>query len=181
VSVQTTKLMTAEELLAMPDDGSRRYELVDGELIAMSPAGLKHSEIALFIGSHLLQHVLAHRLGKAYGADAGFIIRRDPDTVLAPDVSFIRQERVPVDEGFFPGPPHLAVEVVSPSDRLREVEAKVRTYLSAGTEMVIVVNPRNQTATVTTPAGETHLTIEDALDGGDVVPGWILPLRELFR
>lgn len=176
-----TKLMTADELLAMPDDGAHRYELVDGELIEMSPSSPRHSNIALVIGAHLLRYVTDHRLGTAYGADCGFIIRRNPDTVLAPDASFVRIERAVDSDGFFPGTPDLAVEVISPNDTYGEVDRKVATYLTAGTSLVIVVNPRNRTATITSPAGSRLVTIAEAITGGDVVPGWELPMRELFK
>jgi len=175
-----TRLITAEELLAMPR-GGQRYELVDGELIAMSPSGADHGDIALTIGAHLKQHVHSHRLGKAYAAETGFLIGRNPDTVRAPDAAFVRNERVVRVATFFPGPPDLAVEVLSPSDTASEVESKVRQWLDAGTRMVVVVDPETQTATVHTPLTTRRLAIDDTLDGGDVVPGWSLPLREVFE
>jgi Uma2 family endonuclease len=175
-----TKLMTADELLAMPDDGFHRYELVRGELLTMSPAGAKHSRIALRIAVHLANYVADKGLGQVFGADTGFVISRDPDTVRAPDASFVRAERYVDVEEFFPGPPDLAVEVISPSDRYTEVDAKVSEYLDAGTRMVIVIHPAKKTATVTTRAGSSRLTINDTLTGADVVPGWSLPMRELF-
>jgi Uma2 family endonuclease len=175
-----SRLMTADELLAMTDDASRKYELVDGELIRMSPSGATHSNIALYIGGHLIMYVQSRRLGRAYGADGGFMLRRNPDTVLSPDASFVRAERVVVSDGFFPGPPDLAVEVISPSDTYGEVDRKVERYLAAGTQRVIVVNPRNKTATITTPDGSQVITIDGSITGADVVPGWSLPMRELF-
>jgi Uma2 family endonuclease len=81
---------------------------------------------------------------------------------------------------YFPGTPDLAVEVLSPNDRASEVEAKVRHWLRSGTRMVMVVDPETQTATVHTSTTTVRLSANDALDGGDVVPGWKLPLRELF-
>ncbi len=176
-----TRLMTADELLAMPDDGAHRYELVRGELITMSPAGTDHGDISMEIGSSLRQFVKTHRLGKVYSADTGFLVSRNPDTVRAPDASFVAAARVVSTEKYFPGPPDLAVEVISPHDSYAEIEEKVGEYLAAGTRMVIVVNPRTRTAIESTPAGITKLTIDDTLTGGDVVPGWSLPLRELFE
>jgi Uma2 family endonuclease len=173
--------MTADELLAMPDDGTHRYELVKGELIAMSPSGELHSRIAARIHTHLGAHVRQHKLGETYIADGGFVLFRDPDTVRAPDVAFVRAERLVSADTFIPGPPDLAVEVVSPGDLFSEVNAKVLEYLRSGTRMVIVVDPRKQIAMVRTPHGANDLTVDDTLTGGDVVPGWSLPLRGLFE
>ena len=181
MSVQTTKLMTADELLAMPDDGAHRYELVDGELITMSPTGARSSNIAARIARHLGNYADAHDLGEIYNADGGFVLSRNPDTVLSPDVSFVKRERfVDVDE-FFPGYPDLAIEVLSPTDRRRDIEAKVERYLATGTRVVIVVDPRKRTARITTTAGTASVDMDGALSAGDVVPGWSLPMRELFR
>ena len=179
----TTKLMTAEELLEMPDDGFR-YELVRGELVKMPPAGHMSSFREMLIGSHLTVYVRENRLGRAYGASGGFRLESDPDTVLAPDAAFVRQERVEAvgdGDGFFPGAPDLAVEVISPSDRYTEVDEKVAEWLAAGTSMVVVVNPRNRTVRVHRPTTDSVLlTEEDTLDGGDVVPGWEMPVADIF-
>lgn len=126
----------------------------------------------------------AHRIGVMATAEASYRLSADPDTVRVPDVSFVRQERV--DEigdptGFWPGAPDLAFEVVSPNDRYSEVHAKVDEYLAAGTPMVVLVDPQNREVTVFRPAaGRIELTEDDVLDGEDVVPGWKLPVREIF-
>jgi len=174
------RLMTAEELLEMPDDGNR-HELVNGELLTMTPAGEEHGGIGLAIAARLWNHVQTHRLGKAYNADTGFVLRSSPDTVRAPDAAFVRADRVVHLQQYFPGAPDLAVEVISPNDRYTEVEEKVREYLAAGSRMVVVIDPRRHTAIVHTPAATQRLSIDDTLDGADVVPGWRLPLRELFE
>ena len=174
-------VMTAQDLLRMPDDGMR-HELVNGELITMAPAGEEHGDLSMAIGSVLRQYVRERGLGKVYSADTGFVLTHDPDTVRAPDASFVRAERVRRRKDFIDGAPDLAIEVISPSDTYSEVDEKVREYLGAGTEMVIVVDPRKRTATVHMRAGSTqHLSIDDSLDGGEVVPGWRLPLREIFE
>src|SRR5215207_11004568 len=108
--------VTADELLWMPDDGLRR-ELVDGEVRVMTPAGHPHGDIAMRIGWRLASHIEMQGLGKAYAAETAFRIASNPDTVLAPDVSFVGLERVQAakgTEGPFPGAPDLALEVVSP-------------------------------------------------------------------
>lgn len=175
--------VTADELLRMPDDGLRR-ELVRGELRVMTPAGHDHGRVAMRIGSRLDRYVEANGLGVVYAAETGFRTESDPDSVRAPDVAFVRGERVEEaagSPGFFPGAPDLAVEVVSPGDSYGEVEEKVFDWLAAGCRMVVVVNPRKRSAAVYRSRTDiVLLTVDEALDGGDVVPGWMLPLRELF-
>ena len=178
----TTKLMTAEELLDMPDDGFR-YELVRGELRKMAPAGRVHGKRGNRVNYSLSAHVYENDLGEVYLAESGFHLEVDPDHVLAPDIAFVTRERedeFPDADGFFPGPPDLAIEVISPSDRYTEVADKVAEWLAAGTRMVVVVNPRNRTVQAHTPEGVTELTEADTLDGGDVVPGWRLPVADIF-
>lgn len=169
--------MTADELLRMPDDGSR-YELVRGELRKMSPSGAQHSAIGMRIGARLATYILARKLGEVYGADGGFRLERQPDTVLAADVAFVRAERFVDTAKFFEGPPDLAVEVISPSDTFTDVEEKTRRWLSAGTRVVVVVNPRTQSVFVYRESGIEQ--VNDVLAIEDVVPGWKLPLSDLF-
>lgn len=180
----TVQRMTAEELFRMPDDGFR-YELIRGELRRMSPAGHQHGRIAMNITLPLAQHVKGHRLGVVYAAETGFKLAADPDVVRAPDVAFVRQERVEETgntvEGYWPGAPDLAVEVVSPNDTYTAVEEKVCDWLDAGVRMVIVVNPRRRLVTVYRSLTQVVVLREhDTLDGGDVVPGWSLPVAEVF-
>jgi len=179
----TGKQMTAEELWRLPDDGMR-HELIHGELTTMSPGSSEHGRVAMRIGARLDWFVERHQLGRVYAAETGFLLARDPDLVRAPDAAFVRQERLTAaGEGmpYFPGAPDLAVEVVSPNDRPAAVEAKVSTWLAYGTRLVIVVYPRSRTARVHRP-GEPPRDLGDAdsIDGADVVPGWSLPLPELF-
>lgn len=172
--------MTADDLLAMPDDRSHRYELVKGELLTMSPAGFEHGLIGSRIQYSLSTYVTARGLGLVLNSSVGYVLSRNPDTVREPDVSFVAADRVVRTRKFFPGAPDLAVEVNSPDDSPRDIKAKVREYLAAGTRLVIVIDPDTETATMHTPTSTTHLTTDDTLSGGDVVPGWSLPLRELF-
>lgn len=176
-------LVTAEMLAALPDTGERT-ELVRGEVIAMSPAGAEHGAIAITIGAAMYDHVRRHRLGRVYAAETGFILSRNPDTVRAPDAAFVATERLADHarrSGFFDGAPDLAVEVVSPNDSYEDVEDKVRDYLNAGTRAVWVVNPRARTVTVYEPSLVARLlTAHDTLEGGDALPGFALPISELF-
>jgi len=175
---------TAEELLRLPDDGLR-YELVRGELKKMAPVGNEHGALAALFTGLLIAYVRAQKLGKVYAAETGFKISSNPDTVRAPDVAFISQQRLdeigPV-QGYWPGAPDLAVEVVSPSDLYTDVSEKVAEWLQAGSSMVVVVNPRTRQVLVhLSPTVVKVLGVGDTLGGGEVVPGWQLPLSELFE
>jgi Uma2 family endonuclease len=173
-----TSLMTAEELLQRPNDGLR-YELVRGELRKMSPTGFEHGDVESEISLSLRAHVKKHRLGKVVTGDVGFRIERNPDTVLGPDVAFVRSERVVRTRQFFEGPPDLAIEVVSPGDSYTEVEEKAADWLRGGTRAVIVVDPARRSARIHR-AGET-IDVTDAIAVDDIVPGWRLPLSEIFE
>lgn len=180
----TLQLVTANELFAMPDD-SFRYELVKGELRKTTPAGHHHGSIAIKITIPLGQYVENNHLGTVYAAETGFILSQNPDTVRAPDVAFVKADRVKEIQnktGYFPGAPDLAVEVLSPNDSYTEVEEKVMCWLDAGCQMVVVVNPQNRSVTVYRSRNEvTVLTESETLDGGDVVPGWQLPICQIFE
>ena len=181
--VATTALLTAEELAQLPAVESARHELVRGELVTMAPPGFGHGQDALAIGSRLRAHVRQHSGGHVV-VEAGFVLERDPDTVRAPDVAFVRHDRVPEGgvSGFFDGPPDLAVEVVSPSDTAAEVVEKVREYLDAGTRLVWVVERRTRTITVYRPDGTAQLlTAGDTLQGEDVVGGFSVRVEEIFE
>jgi Uma2 family endonuclease len=174
-------ITTAEQLWEAPDLGP--CELVRGELIMMTPAGYEHGRICGNLCFLLRRFVSQHRLGEVVTGEPGFVIARDPDTVRAPDVAFVRAERVPPagSRGFFQGAPDLAVEVLSPTDRAGEVLAKVRDWLASGSLAVWVVDPRTQTVSVYHGRSEvTILSAGDTLGGGEVLPGFSLPVAEVF-
>ena len=176
------RITTADELFNMPDDGYR-YELVRGELRKMAPTGGEHGWIESDINGSLIPYVKANNLGRTFGGNTGFFLERGPDHVRAPDVAFVRRERVEAigrQIRYWPEAPDLAIEVISPDDRYTEVNEKVADWLTAGTRMVVVVNPRNRTVNVHTPDNTVTLKIGDTLDGGDVVPGWQMPLTDIF-
>jgi Uma2 family endonuclease len=175
--------MTAEELFGLPDDGLR-HELVEGELRTMTPAGSEHGRVAARITARIVVHAEEHGLGEAYAAETGFVLRRDPDTVRAPDVAFVAFDRLPQGtvSGFGDLAPDLVVEVVSPSDRASEVSSKAAMWLDAGVRLVWVVDPQARLAAVHHPGGLVTVLREDGvLDGEDVLPGFRLPLSTLFR
>ena len=178
-----TETVTADELLAMPDDGFL-YELIRGELKRMSPAGSEHGAIGMRFVVILGSHVKSNGLGVVFGPDTGFRISSAPDTVRAPDVSFVRRERIPdagLPEGYWPGAPDLAVEVISPRDRYSEVEGKVREWLTAGASAVVVIDPRSRTVTrYSSPTELVRLLASDVLRLGDVVPGFECSVADLL-
>jgi Uma2 family endonuclease len=157
---------------------------VRGKLRTMPPAGSEHGYLALRIASRLERHVDANGLGRTYTAETGFKLASDPDTVRAPDAAFVSRERVEKAgrvEGYWPGAPDLAVEVVSPSDTHAQVVEKALAWLEAGCRMVLVVDPSRHTVTVYRSLRNIRILIEgDAVDGADVVPGWRLPVAEIF-
>ena len=180
--VQKT-LLNAEELLRLSTTG-RRYELVKGELFEMAPAGGRHGGVAMQIGTLLNTHVRAHRFGRVFAAETGFILRRNPDTVRAPDASFVAEDRLPEGElpiGYLELAPDLAVEVASPNDRPREIQEKVADWLRAGTRLVWVIYPATRSATV--HRSQDHfeeLSEDDSLHGENVIPEFACDLNELF-
>jgi Uma2 family endonuclease len=179
----TEQLMTADELLRMPDDGFR-YELVKGELRKMAPARHEHGRVAVRFTWRLAQHVETNNLGVVYAAETGFTLATNPDTVRAPDVAFVSRERL--DEakrasGFWPGAPDLAVEVVSPGDTYTEVEEKAIDWLAAGARMVLALNPRKRTVTVYRSLNDIVILNDEAtLDLDDVVPGFKILVKDIF-
>lgn len=183
MSAVLTKPMTADELLMMPDDGWR-HELVKGELIKMPPTGDEHGEVTVELTAPLHFHVKKNKLGKVYAAETGFKLESDPDTVRAPDIAFVRRERVEATgtlKGYRQGAPDLVVEVLSPSDTMKKVEAKVAQWLEAGARMVWVVSPKLRTVTVyRSLTNIVVLTEKDTLDGGDVVPDFQIRVAEIF-
>ncbi|MFN8634532.1 MAG: Uma2 family endonuclease [Chloroflexota bacterium] len=179
-----TKLMTADELFRLPDDGNR-HELVRGELRTMPPGGMEQGERSSVLDGSLGLHVRTHRLGRVFTNEPGFVLETNPDTVRAPDIAFIRRERIDqtgVPRGYYRGgAPDLAVEVISPNDLYTEVDEKVAEWLEHGTLVVFVVNPRRRVVAVHRPGRPVDiLGMDDTLTAEDVVPGWSLAVRDLF-
>ncbi|MBO9404490.1 MAG: Uma2 family endonuclease [Thermomicrobium sp.] len=181
---QRERLLTAEDLEGLPEQPGVRYELDEGKLVEMPGAGGIHAAIVVRLVLLLHQFVTSRRLGFVFGDGLGYILRRNPDTVRIPDVSVVRRERVPaagIPEGFWPGAPDLAVEIVSPHDRAEEVHERVRDYLGAGVRLVWVLWPKSRTVTVYWPDGTAReLGPDEKLTGGDVLPGFEMTVSDLF-
>lgn len=177
--------MRAEDLLSLPADG-KTYELVQGELMIMVPAGARHGKIAGRLLYLLAEYVYRHNLGAVYAAETGFLIAREPDTVRAADVAFVAQDRLPPEgeepDGYRELAPDLVVEVASPYDSATYLQAKVTDWLAAGVRRVWVVYPDTRTITVYDPSGRAAILREDdVLDGEDALPGFRCTVKEVFR
>ena len=184
----TTRLITADELEDMPHRDEHgndcRLELIRGELKVMSPTKPLHGIVCARLTVKLGSFVEEHDLGETFGAETGFVVERDPDSVLGTDAAFVSHERLATVENFdkfFPFAPDLAVEVLSPGNTAREIEEKIAFYFGAGARAVWVFNPKKRTAAVyTSPSEFRTLSERDTLDGGDVLPGFELELSKLF-
>jgi Uma2 family endonuclease len=180
-------VVTAEELLRMPRSDAYvdyDFELVRGELVRVTPAGREHGVLSVFLAYELTTFVRRRSLGRVYADGVGYILARNPDTVRGPDVSFVsrtREAALKAVRGFIPGAPDLAVEVRSPDNSLADLVVKADEYLAAGTRLVWIVDPRPRTVEVRRPGlpGAT-LSGDAVLDGGEVLPGFSLPLSRLF-
>jgi Uma2 family endonuclease len=143
-------------------------------------------KVALNIGAAIQTFAKQHQLGTAFAAETGFIVRTPQgESVLAPDAAFICRERLPQGEfpaGFCTVIPDLVVEVVSPSDSYADMRQKVDEWLAAGVSMVWVVDPQRRAVEIWQP-GETpqNLGEQDLLLGDPILPGFQLPVKELFE
>jgi Uma2 family endonuclease len=177
------KKWTEADLLALPkEDG--KYELVDGELVLMPPAGYEHGGYAYNIGGALHHHVRLKRLGRIVDGQTGFWMKSG--NLRSPDVSFISKERerqlVRDKKGFFNGAPNLAIEVFSPTERASQIRGKIKDYFETGTEMVCVVYPKTKTIHVYRNENDSIvLKMGDTLDCADIVPGFSMKLTDIFE
>ncbi len=176
--------ITADELLKMPR-GKLRYELIRGRLLTMSPAGSEHGVVTMRLSLIIGQFIAAQNLGVVFGAETGFVLEHDPDTVRAPDIAFLRLNQIPdggIPQGYWPGAPDLAVEVVSPNDTVRGVEEKAAAWIQFGARGVWIVNPRSKTVTVyDSDRASRVIGGGDVLDGGEILPGFHCLIADIFR
>ncbi len=177
----STRTQSIEELadVVLPE----HWEMVNGEVVALNPSSGRSARIGGRVYALFLRHGEEAGLGWAYPADAGFLLFEDRQTVRSPDAAFIVRDRLASEaEGFVPIAPDLAVEVLSPSDRMADALAKVAMYIAAGVRLVWLVDPATQTITIFSPdAPPTKLSGDDILDGGDILPGFSVPVAEFFE
>ena len=178
----TAPLLTAEDLLKanIPD---KRTELVRGRLVVREPASWRHGAVTMNLTARLVQHVELTGAGQLLATETGFTLFRGPDTVRAPDIAFVRRERVPTDTAAFPDlAPDLVVEVLSPDDRPGETLAKVADWLEAGAQVVWVIDPERRIARIYRQDGtESVLEETDPLVGEDVLPGFRCRLTSILQ
>ncbi len=178
----SNKLITADELLKMGDIG--RCELIYGELVMMSPAGAEHGMVVARFNRYLSEFVEERKLGFAFGAETGFKLSSDPDTVRGPDASYVRRQRVKgkLTKKFFDGAPDLAVEVMSPDDTKREVADTKNAWLAHGATSVWIADPDTQTVVVH-HSGEKPAVFSrgEKLTDERVLPGFTLEVDRIFK
>lgn len=184
MSIVEKKPITAEEFFLMPDPADGTFlELVRGEIVAMPGPGVEHGEVQGNVYFRIKQFLQTNNLGRVV-TESGVLIERGPDTVRGPDVSYYSKERLPLDKrvvGYHDQPPDLCVEVVSPSNSLRQLKGKVKEYLFAGVRLVWIVDPEDRTVTVIIdPLESRTLEAGATLDGGDVLPGFTCKVADLF-
>jgi Uma2 family endonuclease len=174
-------LLSAEEAFWL--NPAERWELVEGRIVEVSPVKRRHGRILVRLARRLEEHVEAHGLGEVYGGDVGFILRRNPDTVRAPDLAFIRRARLPAveEETFSTVIPDLAIEILSPSDRWAEVEQKIVEYIQAGVTSVWVLDPSGNEVRIFHPGEAARvLGVAERISEPELLPGLELDISSLL-
>jgi Uma2 family endonuclease len=172
---------TEAQLMSLPDVG-HKCEVVGGKLV-MTPAGFEHGDICTRISARLAIHVWKTKLGRVFDSSTGFWMKSG--NLRSPDISFVAARRLKglkrLPEGFFRGSPDLAVEVLSPSDTVESVHDRIIEYFANDTRRAWLVSPVEKTVLVYHPSGPDRiLKVGDSVDGEEVVPGFSLPLSEIF-
>ena len=186
--VMERQVISAEgflEIVGSPEYVDRILELVEGEIVEMSKTSGLHGQITMLLGARIFNYVVEKGLGIVTAAETGFILERNPDggdTVRALDIAFLSSGSVPavLPNQLLEVAPDLAVEVISPSNEAADIRLKIRQLLDAGTGLVWIVYPDLRIVDVHTRAGATTLNVADSLSGGDVLPGFEVPVREIF-
>ena len=173
--------ITAGEFFDLSAQENFYGDLIEGEVVEMTPPGMEHGDIAGNIFEFLAPFVRSHKLGRAY-FEVGYIIERDPDTVLAPDIAFISEERLPkpIPKNFPNLVPDLAIEIISPGDRFAEIRDKAQRYLNAGVKEVWVVDPRRQAVDISRSIHETYTFQKKEILQTPLLPEFRLAVKDIF-
>ena len=178
-----TGLLTADDLLRLYSQGVKG-ELIRGVLHETVSTGGEHGDIAVALGAEVRSFVRPRRLGRVGGSDTGIRLERDPDTVREPDVYYISADKLPLNvriAGYYEVVPDMVAEVLSPNDSRAEFDAKIRMWLDFGVRLALAVYPASRTIAVHQIGGPAvTLGYDDTLDGGDVIPGFSCPVRDIF-
>jgi len=184
MSIESNNSLTAGRLFALPDDGNL-YELIEGKLHIISPAGSEHGKVAARLLISLGIHVESLDLGEVFAAETGFRIASNPDTVRAPDAAFVSHEKLNSTEStgaYLQLAPELVVEVVSPSDSFSEVESKALQWLDAGCLLVLIADPDNESIQIYRDSQQRQiLRTGDSFDSGEVCQNWKLEINDVFK
>lgn len=181
MAVERERLYTAaefENFIAQPANADRLFELIDGEIVEKMPTE-ERGELALIFGGKLRDFAVKHRLG-CVGVEVRHRLPEDDANSRLPDISFIAGQRKRVTQGSVPQMPDLAVEIKSPNDSYKVLRERASYYLANGTQMFIILDPPKKQLIVLTSDAEQTLGEEDTFDGGAVLPGFRLPVREIF-
>ena len=183
MTTTSSKLLTADDLLALPRGYGRRYELIRGVLVEKMGTGDPHAMVLVWFTNTLANYVASDGYGDLRVGEPGYLLDLDPDTVRCPDLAWIAPGRIPPDTRGYPNlAPDLAVEVKSPSNSNPEMAAKARMWLSYGSQEVWVADPERVTVTIYRLNDEPQtLGEDDELSGGDLLPGFTTPVWRLFR
>ena len=182
MTTASNKLMTAEELLALPKGDGRRFELIRGVLIEKMPTGDPHGESVVLFTMAVGNYARSNPHGVVRSGDPGYRLESDPDTVRAPDVAWFAPGRLPRGRQGYPEiVPDLAIEVKSPGNSWPEITSKAQMWLCYGSREAWVGDPETISVRIYRPnAAPVVLGADDVLDGGDLLPGFSIPVRDLF-
>jgi Uma2 family endonuclease len=179
-----TKIWTDAEFMALNRDG-HRYEIVNGELIDMGNSGAKHGYVCSILMILLGGYVRLHKLGAMFDSSTAFKMKSG--NKRSPDISFMAKERLQglddIPDGFLEGAPDLAVEILSPSNTVEEIDKKIIEYFDNGSRLVWLISPKQNYILVYRNGQEPDRLVKsnDSLDGEEIVPGFNLPVAELFQ
>jgi Uma2 family endonuclease len=179
--------MTAEEFcdwVHQPENKNKWFELVRGEVIELPPPMKPHGFVCYNVGRILGNFTFQQGKGYLTGNDSGVILERGPDTVRGPDVAYYEDADTfaELHPKYGEVPPRLAVEVLSPSDRLGKVMRKIMDYLHAGVGLVWLIDPETRNVTVHRPGKEPYVVEENQeLTGEDVLPDFRCAVADIFR